>query len=435
MVHQFPLTSRMYFLLLTSLILTKFVVTNERREQEINGSSGCDDAIVNVTDTHCKIRSTVQNNSIFENDAENTNRTKQFETYVKNNSVNVLASSTLSENKDCDLNNFEQKENIIVKCNNAIGNMPNSSVKKFSSKDMLYETMVAIGLFLVGGTVMVLNLIVIVVVFSTPKLRRNTYLNLVLSLSVTDFLFGFSTLFNGIRNSLESISKNGDFCFISILTTSSPLVVSLYQTFLIGFHRYLVIIGSEWGKILFKNRRKYVWYIIGWSIIIVPLSFYYDTLRIENDPICSIDTDSEDRFIIFSIIVIPEFAYMFLVLVFYCLAMRSLKRRYLNPSTSKVHNNIQNNKRQKYVKSMKSVSILLAVMFIFSGPLLVRNVLDLVQSLYVPNEALYLTFALANINSLLNSLIYFTNIVEFKTALRRLCSRPQPPNSSTDYSR
>lgn len=217
------------------------------------------------------------------------------------------------------------------------------------------------------------------------------------------------------------------------MTTSSPLVVSLYQTFLIGFHRYLVIIGSEWGKILFKNRRKYVWYIIGWSIIIVPLSFYYDTLRIENDPICSIDTDSEDRFIIFSIIAIPEFAYMFLVLVFYCLAMRSLKRRYLNPSTSKVHN-IQNNKRQKYVKSMKSVSILLAVMFIFSGPLLVRNVLDLVQPLYVPNEALYLTFTLANINSLLNPLIYFTNIVEFKTALRRLCSRPQPPNSSTDYS-
>lgn len=221
----------MYFLLLTSLILTKFVVTNEQREQEINGSSGCDDAIVNVTDTHCKIRSTVQNNSIFENDAENTNRTKQLETNVKNNTVNVLASSTQSENKDCDLNNFEQKENIIVKCNNATGNMPNSSVKIFSSEDMLYETMVAIGLFLVGGTVMVLNLIVIVVVFSTPKLRRNTYLNLVLSLSVTDFLFGFSTLFNGIRNSLESISKNGDFCFISILITSSPLVVSPVPNF------------------------------------------------------------------------------------------------------------------------------------------------------------------------------------------------------------
>lgn len=267
--------------------------------------------------------------------------------------------------------------------------MPNSSVKKISSEDMLYETMVAIGLFLVRGTVMVLNLIVIVVVFSTPKLRRNTYLNLVLSLSVTDFLFGFSTLFNGIRNSLESISKNGDFCFISILITSSPLVVSLYQTFLIGFHRYLVITGSEWGKILFKNRRKYVWYVIGWSIIIVPLSFYYDTLCIENNPICSIDTDSEDRFIIFSIIAIPEFAYMFLVLVFYCLALRSLKGRYLNPSTSKVPHNIQINKRQKYVKSMKSVSILLAVMLIFSGPLLVRNVLDLVQPLHVPNEALY----------------------------------------------
>lgn len=166
---------------------------------------------------------------------------------------------------------------------------------------------------------MVLNVLVIIVVYSAPLLRQNTYLNLVLSLSVTDFLFGFSTFFNGIRKSFESISRNGDFCFVSILITSSPKIVSLYQTFPFGCHRYLVI--TEWGKVLFKNRRKYIWYTLGWAISVVPLSFFYNTLRIGNDADCTLDKETENRNIIVCIIAIPEFVYMILVLVFYFLAM------------------------------------------------------------------------------------------------------------------
>lgn len=48
---------------------------------------------------------------------------------------------------------------------NVIGNMLNFLVKKNFFEDMFYEIMVVIGFFLVGGIVMVLNLIVIVVVF------------------------------------------------------------------------------------------------------------------------------------------------------------------------------------------------------------------------------------------------------------------------------
>lgn len=124
MVHQFPLryyTSRAYFLLLTYFILMKSVVTvaNERRGQEINGSSECDETIVYVNLTlkndvipTVNTRNTVQNNSIFEKEVENTKTFKQFETYGENNTINVLASSTLSENKTSDLNNFKQKGNI-----------------------------------------------------------------------------------------------------------------------------------------------------------------------------------------------------------------------------------------------------------------------------------------------------------------------------------
>lgn len=164
-------------------------------------------------------------------------------------------------------------------------------------------------------------------------------------------------------------------------------------------------------------------------MVIVPLSFFYKTLSTESDAECSLNKETQARYITVCIVIVPEIVYMVLVVVFYCLAMCSLKRRYLNSSPSNVSTSILNNKRQKYLKSMKSVSILLAVLLIFSGPLLVYNVVDLVQQL--PKLVLYLTFALANINSLLNPLIYFVNIAEFKTALKRPFSRAQSSDSST----
>lgn len=118
---------------------------------------------------------------------------------------------------------------------------------------------------------------------------------------------------------------------MSILLTSSALIVSLYQTFLIGLHTYLVITESGLGRVLFKNKRKYIWYTNGWAIIIVPLSFYYHPLRIGTD--CSFEeVTSDNLYVIFCIITIPEFVYMVLTLVFYCLVMCSLKGRYLNSS-------------------------------------------------------------------------------------------------------
>lgn len=172
---------------------------------------------------------------------------------------------------------------------------------------------------------------------------------------------------------------------MSILLTSSALIVSLYQTFLIGLHRYLVITGSGLSRVLFKSKRKFIWYTNGWAISIIPLSFYYPLL-ISTD--CSFkEVTADNMYVIFCIIAIPEFVYMVLILVIYCLAMCCLKRRYLNSSISKVSNSILQNKRKKYLKSMKSVSILLVAMLIFSGSLLVRNVVDIVQPL--PKELLY----------------------------------------------
>lgn len=155
-------------------------------------------------------------------------------------------------------------------------------------------------------------------------------------------------------------------------------------------------------------------------MIIVPLSFSHNTLSFENYAECSLDKETKSRYIIVCIIAIPGLYYMVLDLIFYWLPMCSLQRRYLNSSTTNMYTNILNNKCQKYLKSMNSVSILIAVLLFFSGSLLVRIVVDLIQAL--PKEVLNLTFALANINSFLNPFNYFINIAEFKIVLKRVCS-------------
>lgn len=100
-------------------------------------------------------------------------------------------------------------------------------------------------------------------------------------------------------------------------------------------------------------------------MIIVPLSFSHNTLSFENYAECSLDKETKSRYIIVCIIAIPGLYYMVLDLIFYWLPMCSLQRRYLNSSTTNMYTNILNNKCQKYLKSMNSVSILIAVLFFF----------------------------------------------------------------------
>lgn len=120
----------------------------------------------------------------------------------------------------------------------------------------------------IGFTVSFLNISVIIVTFSTRKLRQNTYLNLILTLSVSDFIFGLTTLLTGIRRLSHFLSKIRELCILSNLIVPTCFLVSLYQMFLISLHRYLVISGSDWGKKLFKQKRKYIWYMACWVCIL-----------------------------------------------------------------------------------------------------------------------------------------------------------------------
>lgn len=304
-------------------------------------------------------------------------------------------------------------------CKESRMNMTIIPINDSSSGDDMLPKYIAVTFSFVGITVVILNLIVIVIAYSSKELRQNTYLNLILTLSVNDFLFGLSTLFSGIRMFSIRLDKQRELCIISSIIIPICLLMTLYQSFLISLHRYLVISESDWDKTLFEKKRSFIWYMTGWVVIIVsqvilisPMTDFGSTCTVDN-------IFNENKSLIVLIVAISEFVLIFLILVFYCSTMVILKKHHLNTSNSTISNTILKARRKKFLKSMKSVSILLLALFILSGPMVVRNFFEVFNPL--PGNVSFIAFVLTNMNSLVNPLIYFFNLVEFKTALSRIC--------------
>lgn len=329
----------------------------------------------------------------------------------------VTTDFILNENSSIELSYDETTQRATW--NEQSLNKTNSSMNNPSFIATFSPITIAVTLMLFGIIVVILNLIVTVVAYSSKELRRNIYINLVLTLSVNDFLFGLSTLLTGMRMLPFDLFSLRELCIFSVVISPACLVGSLYQTFIISLHRHLTIIGSPWGRILFEEKRHYVWYVGGWIMIVAPLSILISPMRNETDHLCTTDTVfKENKNIAMFIVLVLEFVFILLTVVFYFSAMCCLKRNYMNMSTAS--NTVLAIRQRKFSKSMKSVSILLLVMLIFSGPFLMRNLLEMIQPIS-RQEVLIITYILTNVNSLLNPLIYFVNIVEFKMVLKRLC--------------
>lgn len=328
----------------------------------------------------------------------------------------VTTDFILNENSSIELSYDETTQRATW--NEQSLNKTNSSMNNPSFIATFSPITVAVTLMLFGIIVVILNLIVTVVAYSSKELRRNIYINLVLTLSVNDFLYGLSTLLTGMRMLPFDLFSLRELCIFSVVISPACLVGSLYQTFIISLHRHLTIIGSPWGRILFEEKRHYVWYVGGWIMIVAPLSILISPMRNETDHLCTTDTVfKENKNIAMFIVLVLEFVFILLTVVFYFSAMCCLKRNYMN--MSKASNTVLAIRQRKFSKSMKSVSILLLVMLIFSGPFLMRNLLEMIQP--ISRQVLFITYILTNVNSLLNPLIYFINIVEFKMVLKRLC--------------
>lgn len=392
-------------------------------------------------DTNAKSNTTIEsaikptkNEQSFRQETEKTSLSTRFNTTTtspvnRTDSLmieNITIASNLNQKIDCESEINEPITSPRVKCDDQKENKTNLSVDDPSFNPDL----VAAGIFFVGSIVVILNLFVIVVAYSSKKLRQDTYLNLILTLSVNDFLFGLSTMVTVIRRLSNIFFTSRELCIFSNIISPICLVMTLYQSFLISLHRYLVVTGSDWSKNLFKQKRNYIWYLAGWAMLVAPVSALISPDSDEFDIVCTVDTVfSKNKSIVMCIIAVSEFILILLILVFYCMTMYSLKRRFLNTSHSSVSKTILENRKKKFLKSMKSVNRLLLALLIFSGPFLVRNFIEIFMPLSKP--VLFVTYALTNINSMVNPFIYFTNLLEFKTAIRRLCFLSSQTSEST----
>lgn len=279
-----------------------------QRNATINTLSTTTAVLVRSTDKHAFGPETV--NITATGRSEHINDREQL---IKDNETRVL--------------NSDSDSNQIILISNQTFNEPVGNTTESSLNVTLFHNAVSVTFISLGFTVSFVNISVIIVTFSTRKLRQNTYLNLILTLSVSDFIFGLTTLLTGIRRLSPLLFKIKELCILSNIIVPTCFLASLYQMFLISLHRYLVISGSDWSKKLFKQKRKYIWYMACWVVQIVPLSFFISPLPTEVDHTCSTDTVFyENRYIVFCIMVIPEAVYIFLIIVFYCSAMFSLKK-------------------------------------------------------------------------------------------------------------
>jgi hypothetical protein len=270
--------------------------------------------------------------------------------------------------------------------------------------------------FSVGSVVMMINILVMVASAKNHELRQNTNYNLVMGLSLSDFLLGLSMFLVGLRLHFPVLIQNLGLCIATNISPVTSLCMSYLQTFYISLHRYLVISESVRGQRFF-DKGKYYLYIIGWTIVIALFSSFIspDVNQSKCFTVTVFSTNTQYvRQILFAFVLIL----LLLTVLFYSLAIYQLSRRTLSVSRVSDAGEMMDRKRHKrLIRSMKLVTMILATLFLFSGPLVI--VLGLVYD-KVTHSIFLVTVVAANFNSFLNPIIYCSHITQLRTELKSM---------------
>lgn len=134
---------------------------------------------------------------------------------------------------------------------------------------MEMEVVEQIVLTILGIVIVLENVVVILASIRNKSLRENTHYNLVISLSVCDFIVGLNLLLYGnmiAPNNDSSNNKINLVCGLYYRISSATYQLSLLQTFSISLNRYLVVTESKLHLILWNGRRKYIVFCVMWMV-------------------------------------------------------------------------------------------------------------------------------------------------------------------------
>lgn len=349
-----------------------------------------------------------------------------------NETLKELRCLNLGQAKIRNTTKLDSGIDIQVMCNDLIQVLENETANSNRSNNTEPnevapgQNYAAISLVIVGFVVMLLNGLVLTV-SRDSHIRKNIYLNLVLGLAFNDFVLGCATCIGGLRLLYRWIDGM-EVCIAVTVLGSSCLLISLYQSLLISLHRFLVLSNNEYSEIFFKNKRKYFVCFTGWVLLLASVSTFVSPVSADNG-LCYHAIVFAGRLykvrLFFTVIIIT---FIIATLVFYFLAMYSLRARYLEMSSTflkslKTENNKDRSTNKKIIDSMKLVTILLVALFIFSGPFAYLNMVDIDHEKY--KTLFFLAFAFAVLNSLINPIIYYFKISEFKKTLKKMFCNKQ----------
>lgn len=259
-----------------------------------------------------------------------------------------------------------------------------------------------------GIAITIENFVIVLAAIQNKSLRENTHYNLVLSLSVCDFVFGLNVIIYGtVIVLVNNDPNNKDFhilCAIHYCVISWNYMTSLVQTFFICFNRYLVVTENKLDHLLWNGKRKYIVFLVT-SIIILILNSSILASVVQGCDINSMMGNTMYSAMFGSIQALTTI----LTFLFYFLTLWKIYK--LHQKTDCNLENMDDNRRReirmkkRMVKSMKTVSLILTTFLISTIPAVVLGLKGVSSHLDI-----ILLLGFSTLNSAVNPIIYCSQI-------------------------
>jgi hypothetical protein len=292
--------------------------------------------------------------------------------------------------------------------------------------------------FLIGGTALFLNALVLLTLAISRELRQNTHHNLVLCLSISDLILGLSMCVGGLRLFTPHWATFYLPCVMTSVFFISGITLSFCQTFLISFHRYLKISQSNLDKKLLQNNRKYAIYIFFWLVV---LGFNISMIEFrhvaEKLPFCKFKCVFGKRFPVM-IIYFQSMTTLLLTLIifFYLLTICRMRQRYRKTFAWHAHqtgnssnmsdngttlpnsgeNQMTKHMNKKLFGSMKLIGFIIAALLVCTCPMVIASFFE-----SLTQKQLFIVATLSCFNSVVNPIIYAFNIEKLRKELKNMC--------------
>ncbi|XP_065930283.1 cannabinoid receptor 1-like [Magallana gigas] len=286
---------------------------------------------------------------------------------------------------------------------------------------------------LLAIVIITLNLTVLLVFLKSKSVRANRHHNLVICLSICDLSIGFNGVILSVRLLVPAWSGLYVPCILTVVITAVGIFMSLFQTFLISFHRFLVSIDSPWNDRLLQGKRKYAIIFLSWSVVLI-LNYGFIRPTSKEIKMCNVKIIYGNNFRSF----IAGYGSMSMIImlstcIIYIFTLNRVRKRYSRTFAWQIENNqnrtstntshentlyITEVGKKKVFESLKVVGIIISLLVLLTGPFVIVMFMTVFQ--FEPSHTLIFTVCLlASVNSAINPFIYGWKIdslrKEFKT--------------------